>query len=38
MDPTNIALWVIVIAMVVIVPIGCILTRPKDDAPPPAGH
>ncbi len=38
MDPTNIALWLLLVGMIAIVPIGCILTRRKGGAPPPAAH
>jgi hypothetical protein len=33
MDPTNIALWLIVIALIAIVPVGCIMTRHKPNKP-----
>jgi hypothetical protein len=33
MDPTNIALWLILLALIVLVPAGCILTRHKPDKP-----
>jgi hypothetical protein len=36
MDPTNIALWLILIAMIAIIPCGCVMTRPREkqkDAP-----
>jgi hypothetical protein len=39
MDPINIALWLILVAMIAIIPIGCVVTRRKSgDAPPPAAH
>jgi hypothetical protein len=34
---TNIGLWIIVVALIAIVPVGCIMTRPrkkKDQLPP----
>ncbi len=33
MDPTNLALAVIVIAMLALIPCGCIMTRPKRKPP-----
>jgi hypothetical protein len=33
MDPTNIALWFIVIALIAIVPVGCFMTRHKSNKP-----
>jgi hypothetical protein len=39
MDPIKIALWLILVAMIAIIPIGCIVTRRKSgDASPPAAH
>jgi hypothetical protein len=38
MDPINIVLWVILVAMIAIVPIGCVMTRRKGGEPPPAAH
>jgi len=34
----NIALWIILVAMIVIVPCGCVLTRPGSENHPPPGH
>jgi len=34
MSPTNIGLWLVLIAMIALIPCGCIMTRPrKKDAP-----
>jgi hypothetical protein len=33
MDPTNIALGLILIALIVLIPAGCIMTRQKSDKP-----
>ena len=30
---TNAALWVILIALVALIPVGCVMTRPKKDTP-----
>lgn len=38
MDPINIALWLILVGLIVIIPIGCVMTRRKAGEPPPAPH
>jgi hypothetical protein len=38
MDPINIALWLILVGLIVIIPIGCVMTRRKRDEQPPALH
>ncbi len=38
MDPINIALWLILIALIALIPIGCVLTRGKGGSRPPAAH
>jgi hypothetical protein len=38
MDPINIALWLILVGLIAIIPIGCVMTRRKRGEPPPALH
>jgi hypothetical protein len=38
MDPIDIALGLILVALIAIVPCGCILTRRKSGEPPSAAH
>lgn len=34
----NAALWVIIAGLIVIIPVGCILTRKKSKEPAPTAH
>jgi hypothetical protein len=34
----NVALWLILAALIVLIPTGCIMTRPKSRRSPPAVH
>jgi hypothetical protein len=36
MDPITIVLWAILVALIAIIPIGCVMTRRKGGEPPPA--